>query len=208
MSKGLTKRQGEALEFIRKFINEHSKPPTYREMGQHLGISSTRTISDLVRALERKGYIEREVGRSRGINLPKPDINSAPYPPSIRAIPIISRIESREVIYSRINGIIYFDSNLLPSGELFAAKVDDDAMNLKGILKGDFVICKRGKTFQQNRVVIASTSGVLIVREYEVEGKRIVLKPSNDSYQVISFLPDDKMLFVIGEVVLSFRRTT
>ncbi|MGC8596165.1 MAG: transcriptional repressor LexA [Candidatus Kryptoniota bacterium] len=206
MSKGLTKRQGEALEFIRKFISERSKPPTYREMGLHLGIRSTRAISDLVKALERKGFIEREVGRSRGISLPKPDINSRPYPPSIRAIPVISRIESREVIYSNIVGIVYFDSQLLPDGELFAAKVDDEAMNLRGVLKGDFVICKREKKFQQNSLVIASTSGVLIVREYWTEGRKIVLKPSNNSFQIISFLPDDRRLFVIGEVVLSFRK--
>lgn len=207
MSKGLTRRQGEALEFIRKYIEERSKPPTYREIGEELGIKSTRAVSDLIRALERKGFIEREVGRSRGINLPKPDINSLPYPPSIRAIPVISRIESREVIFSNITKVVYFDSQLLPDGELFAARVDDDAMNLKGILKGDFVICKRAKAFQQNSLVIASTYGVLIVREYELEGKRIVLKPTNNLFQVISFHPDDKQLFVIGEVVFSFRKS-
>jgi len=207
MARGLTKRQGEALEFIRRYIKDHSKPPTFRELGEQMGINSTRAVSDLLKALERKGYIEREAGRSRGINLPKTDLSNPDLPPSVRTIPVVSRIESREIIFSNIVDVLHFDAKLLPDGELFAVKVSDDAMNFVGLFKGDYVICKRILEFEQNSLVLGSAAGVLIVRFYEFANDKIHLKPSNKSYQILSFPADDRQFFVAGEVVLTFRKT-
>jgi len=207
MARGLTKRQGEALEFIRRFIKEHSKPPTFRELGEQMRIRSTRAVSDLLKSLERKGYIEREAGRSRGINLPKTDISNSDLPPTIRTIPVVSRIESREVIFSNIVDVLHFDAKLLPDGELFAVKVSDDAMNLAGLFKGDYVICRRVTKTDQNSLVLGSAAGILIVRFFELVNDKIHLKPSNKSYQILSFSSDDRQFFVVGEVVLTFRKT-
>jgi repressor LexA len=207
MARGLTKRQGEALEFIRRYIKDHSKPPTFRELGAQMGINSTRAVSDLLKALERKGYIEREAGRSRGINLPKTELANPDLPPSVRTIPVVSRIESREIIFSNIIDVLHFDAKLLPEGELFAVKVSDDAMNLVGLFKGDYVICRRVVTPEQNSLVLGSAAGVLIVRFFELANEKIHLKPSNKSYQILSFPPDDRQFFVAGEVVLTFRKT-
>jgi repressor LexA len=207
MARGITKRQGEALEFIRLFMKEHSKPPTFRELGEQMGISSTRAVSDLLKALERKGYIEREAGRSRGINLPKTELSNPDLPPSIRTIPVVSRIESREVIFSNIVDVLHFDAKLIPDGELFAVKVSDDAMNFVGLFKGDYVICRRVVMPDQNSLVLGSAAGVMIVRFFELVNGRIHLKPSNKSYQVLTFSPDDRQFFVAGEVVLTFRKT-
>lgn len=203
----MTKRQGEALEFIRKFIKDHSKPPTFRELGEQMGISSTRAVSDLLKALERKGYIEREAGRSRGINLPKSDLANPDLPPSVKTIPVVSRIESREIVFSNIVDVLHFDAKLLPEGELFGVKVSDDAMNFVGLFKGDYVICRRVAQPDQNSLVLGSAAGVLIVRFYEFANGKVHLKPSNKSYQILSFLPDDRQFFVAGEVVLTFRKT-
>jgi repressor LexA len=207
MARGLTKRQGEALEFIRRFIKDHSKPPTFRELGQQMGIKSTRAVSDLLKALERKGYIEREAGRSRGINLPKTELTSSDVPTWVRTIPVVSRIESREIIFSNIVDVLHFDSRLLPEGELFAVRVSDDAMNLIGLFKGDYVVCKRVTHPEQNSLVLGSAAGVLIVRFFELTNDKIHLRPSNKSYQILSFSPDDRHFFIAGEVVLTFRRT-
>ncbi|HEY9165166.1 MAG TPA: transcriptional repressor LexA [Candidatus Kryptonia bacterium] len=207
MARGLTKRQGEALEFIRRYIQDHSKPPTFRELGEQMGISSTRAVSDLLKALERKGYIEREAGRSRGINLPKTEMTNPDLPPSIKTIPFVSRIESREVIFSNIVDVLHFDAKILPEGELFGVKVSDDAMNFVGLFKGDYVVCRRVLQPEQNSMVLGSAAGVLIVRFYEFANGKIHLKPSNKSYQILSFSPDDRQFFVAGEVVLTFRKT-
>ncbi len=207
MARGLTKRQGEALEFIRKYMKERSKPPTFRELGEQMGISSTRAVSDLLKALEKKGFIEREAGRSRGINLPKNELSNSTLPSSVRTIPVVSRIESKDIIFSNIVDVLHFDAKLLPDGELFAVRVSDEAMNSYGLFKGDYVICRRVTTFDQDSLVLGSAAGVLIVRVYEFLNGKINLKPSTKSYQVLSFLPDDKQFFIAGEVVLTFRRT-
>ncbi len=206
MARGLTKRQGEALEFIRHFMKDHSKPPTFRELGEQMGIKSTRAVSDLLKALEKKGFIEREAGRSRGINLPKAELTNPDIPPSVRTIPVVSRIESREIIFSNIIDVLHFDAKLLPDGELFAVRVSDDAMNYMGLFKGDYVVCRRAPELEQNSLVLGSAAGVLIVRLYESANGKIHLKPSNKSYQVLSFSQDDRQFFVAGEVVLTFRK--
>ena len=207
MARGLTKRQGEALEHIRRFMRDHSKPPTFRELGEQMGISSTRAVSDLLKALEKKGFIEREAGRSRGINLPRTELQNPDLPPSVRTIPVVSRIESREIIFSNIVDVFHFDQKLLPDGELFAVKVSDDAMNFVGLFKGDYVICRRVAEPEPNSLVLGSAAGVLIVRFYEFANEKIQLKPSNKSYQILSFDPEDRQFFVAGEVVLTFRKT-
>ena len=207
MARGLTKRQGEALELIRRYIKDHTKPPTFRELGEQMGINSTRAVSDLLKALEKKGYIEREAGRSRGINLPKTELANPDLPPSVRTIPVVSRIESKEIVFSNIIDVLHFDAKLLPEGELFAVKVSDDAMNFVGLFKGDYVICRRITEATQNSLVLGSAAGVLIVRFYELANGKIHLKPSNKSYQILSFFPDDRQFFVAGEVVLTFRKT-
>lgn len=207
MARGLTKRQGEALEFIRRFMKDHSKPPTFRELGEQMGISSTRAVSDLLKALEKKGYIEREPGRSRGINLPRTELTNPDLPPSVRTIPVVSRIESREIIFSNIVDVLHFDAKLLPDGELFTVRVSDDAMNFVGLFKGDYVVCRRVVQPEQNSLVLGSAAGVLIVRFYEFANEKVHLKPSNKSYQILSFSPDDRQFFVAGEVVLTFRKT-
>ncbi len=207
MARGLTKRQGEALELIRRYMKDHSKPPTFRELGEQMGISSTRAVSDLLKALERKGYIEREPGRSRGINLPKTELTNPDLPPSVRTIPVVSRIESREIIFSNIVDVFHFDAKLLPEGELFGVKVSDDAMNFMGLFKGDYVVCRRVAEPEQNSLVLGSAAGILIVRFYEFANGKVHLKPSNKSYQILSFPPNDRQFFVAGEVVLTFRKT-
>src|SRR5512147_2138496 len=66
---GLTKRQEQTLDYIRKSIEERGYPPTLREIGEHMGIRSTNGVNDHLRALERKGYLRREDMKSRALKL-------------------------------------------------------------------------------------------------------------------------------------------
>ncbi|MFZ1081405.1 MAG: S24 family peptidase, partial [Candidatus Kryptoniota bacterium] len=140
------------------------------------------------------------------INLPKTELSNPDLSPSVRTIPVVSRIESREIIFSNIVDVLHFDAKLLPDGELFAVKVSDDAMNFVGLFKGDYVICRRVVKPEQNSLVLGSAAGILIVRFFELANEKIHLKPSNKSYQILSFLPDDRQFFVAGEIVLTFRK--
>ena len=87
---GLTKRQEQTLDFIRRSIEERGYPPTLREIGEHMGIRSTNGVNDHLRALERKGYLRREDMKSRALKLVdldslkvenvKADADDAPIP--------------------------------------------------------------------------------------------------------------------------------
>jgi len=81
----LTSRQAEVLAFLRRYIAKHGYAPTLRETAQALGIASTNGVSDHLRSLARKGYIERAAGRARSIR-PRPEapqLASVPAPPDV-----------------------------------------------------------------------------------------------------------------------------
>src|ERR1041384_7334971 len=74
---GLTKRQEQTLDFIRRSIEDRGYPPTLREIGEHMGIRSTNGVNDHLRALERKGYLTREDMKSRALKLVEDQLTAA-----------------------------------------------------------------------------------------------------------------------------------
>src|SRR5512142_3373741 len=93
---GLTRRQEQTLEFIRRSIEERGYPPTLREIGEYMGIRSTNGVNDHLRALERKGYLRREDMKSRALRVvDSPDgapARSAPSDESLMDIQILGRV--------------------------------------------------------------------------------------------------------------------
>src|SRR5687767_2033387 len=93
---GLTKRQEQTLDFIRRSIEERGYPPTLREIGEYMGIRSTNGVNDHLRALERKGYLRREDMKSRALKLVEDNLPQATRAPlsedDILDVPILGRV--------------------------------------------------------------------------------------------------------------------
>ena len=176
----LTKKQKQILDFITQFIQSYDYAPSYREIAEHFGLSSTATIHEHVMALEDKGLITSshsarslEVVHSRfgrSIELPLVGLITAGAP--------IEAIEEKETIA--------IPENLVRDENSFVLKVRGESMIEEGILDGDYVICERNFYPKNGDVVVALLDNTYAtLKKYYREEKRIRLQPANKTMKPI-----------------------
>src|SRR5512143_2159043 len=170
----LTDRQLEVLRFIARQIEEEGYPPTIREIGEALDIRSTNGVNDHLKALERKGYVERDPVKSRAV-VPTPAAREAlgqgkviPIQRAAQArasaarlvaVPIVGRVAAGQPILAeeRIEDTVQVDGFLLGNAgrKIYGLKVQGDSMIGDGILSGDYVFVKKQLTADDGDVVVA-----------------------------------------------------
>ena len=148
----LTPRQGEILAWLKEFIHEHAMPPTVREIGTAFGIKSS-SVFDHLKALERKGYVERgELGaRSLIVKGEKRRASDCVY------VRVIGRIAAGGPIEALEDdaGTLHVDRDMLHGQTGYALKVVGDSMIEAGILDGDYVIVRKQETANDGDIVVA-----------------------------------------------------
>lgn len=199
----LTTRQTEILDYLRSEIDRRGLPPTIREIGDEFGIRSTKGVEDHLAALERKGFIRRERGKSRAIEIKdRPDLRGA------RVVPLIGRIAAGAPILAVENhtGSFILDEDLVGGGETFLLRVEGDSMRDASILDGDLVVVRSQETARQGEIVAARVGEEATVKRFSREGDVIVLLPSNDAYEPIRIEPGGEEVQILGKVVGVYRR--
>jgi repressor LexA len=181
----LTPRQAEILEFLHEFQRKEKIAPTYREIVGHFGFKSTKAAADHVYALEKKGYLRRHNGRSRGIELLSdarlPDTNAV-------AVPIMGDIpaghpEKRD---EHRNGTLAVDPAMLVGAahhRLFALKVKGDSMENRGICEGDWVVADAEVTPREKDVVVALIDGENTLKTLAKQKGHFFLKAESSNHQ-------------------------
>ena len=198
----LTARQTEILEFIRDEMDRRGMPPTIRELGHQFGIRSTKGVEDHLAALERKGFIRRERGKSRAIEVSdRPDMRGA------RLLPLVGRIAAGAPVLAVENqeGTFVFDESLVGAGETFLLRVVGDSMVNAGIFEDDLVIVRKQDDAREGEIVAARLEEEATVKRFHREGGRIVLLPENDAYDPIP-VAEDRDFQILGKVVGVYRR--
>lgn len=192
MPEVLTQRQREILDYLRKMLREKAYPPTVREIGLAIGLSSSSTVQNHLNTLERKGYIHRDPSKSRAIELVEKDPLATPQRDNIVSLPIVGQVAAGTPVLAEANiedrvevasGLFGEDSYLL--------RVRGDSMIDDGIMDGDLVAVRPGRDAQNGAVVVAriehpetGESEATVKRLYrEATGYR--LEPANPSYQPI-----------------------
>jgi repressor LexA len=207
---GLTERQAQVLEFITAWIDQRGVAPSFREIGEHLDIRSTNGVSDHVRALERKGYLQRvgDPGSARSLRV-TPSTRDRIDNERIVGIPVLGRVAAGQPILAeeeREHSILV-DRGLLPSsGELFALTVRGDSMIEDGILDGDFVFVRRAETCRDGEIAAVLIDGEATIKRFFRERGRIRLEPANREMEPIYVSPDVGEVRVMGVVVGVYRR--
>ena len=152
MSEQLTKLESSIYQYLLDFTAEHTYQPSIRDIGRQFKIKSTKTVSDVLQALAKKGYIERDPARSRGVRLVgfsgAVGATPVPYYGKIHAGEPALRPEHRE-------GFITVDRRFLPSDQVFFLKVKGDSMVGRSINDGDFVMVDAAAAPKQNDIVAA-----------------------------------------------------
>ena len=211
MAKALTSKQKAILDFIRAEIDRRGRPPTIREIGERFGLRSTGSVRDHLRALERKGHIDRHRHLARGIAV-RPLIPKAkprtPRPVPRPVIPLVGQITAGQPTLAVENpsDTLALDPTLFGGGELFALRVEGESMRDAGIYTGDHVVVRRQETANNGDIVVALIDDEATVKRFFREPRRIRLQPENDTMSPIYLSPRDAELRLLGRVVGVLRR--
>ena len=180
----LTPRQSEILDFLHEFRRKEKIVPTYREIADNFGFKSTKAAADHVGALEKKGYLRRHSGRSRGIELLTSTLLS---PPKAIGVPILGDIPAGypELRDEHRDGILAVDPAMLGGvahHRLFAIQVKGDSMEERGIREGDWVVADAEATPQEKDIVVALIDGENTLKTLAKEKGHFFLKAENPNY--------------------------
>jgi repressor LexA len=209
---GLTKRQEQTLDFIRRSIEERGYPPTLREIGEYMGIRSTNGVNDHLRALERKGYLRREDMKSRALKLVEDAAPAAPRQSEeeLVEVRVLGRVAAGLPLYAEENVIdtIRVDRMLVRGGrDVFGLRVTGDSMIEAGILSGDYIFVKRQSTAERGDIVVALIGDEATVKYYYPERDYVRFQPANAQMAPILVRATDfKSTMLLGKVVGVYRR--
>lgn len=216
--KPLSERQQNMLAYINDYVNENGRPPTIREIGSAVDISSTSVVNYNLTKLKEMGYLKRDAEVSRGLKLTYRakkflgDLEMA-----IRGImvPLAGSIVAGEPIMSFDDGafddddMIELSSNMLQSNggeDLFALRVRGESMIDAMINDGDVVVLRKQETAQNGDMVAAWIEGdEYTLKYYHPEGKRVRLQPAHPHMDPI-YVDHDKVR-VQGKVMMVVRQT-
>jgi repressor LexA len=202
----LTGKQREVLGFIRGFIAKHGLPPTVREIGERFKVTP-RAAFDHLRALERKGMLQRRAAAGRTSRSLIPSDGGGPRP---RTVPILGRVAAGQPLLAVENreGELHIAPESLPGrGEdLFALRVRGDSMIEAHICEGDLVLVRRQDSAQPNDIVVVmveaeSGEAEATVKRFQRDGERVVLKPEHPTMAPIVVDPRRTPLKIVGKVV-------
>lgn len=186
--KELTKRQNEILDFIKSYIVKYGYPPTVREIGAALGVSSPATIHAHLENLEEKGVIKRKETKNRAIEL-LVDNEFAKKEEEVVEVPLLGKITAGSPIEAIQNPGEYFSlpAYLIPKNkEVFTLKVSGESMINAGILDGDIVIVERQNTARNGQIVVAMTEeNEVTLKTFYKESNYFRLQPENDTMDPI-----------------------
>jgi len=191
----LSPNHKKALEIIKQKIKETGYPPTIREIGKLVGVTSSATSYKYLTILEKKGYITREKDKSRAIRII----------PQTKNIPVMGIVPAGDPLLALkdITEYIPIPEKLSGNSETFMVKVEGDSMIGDHILNGDYVMVKPQRDASNGDIVIAllNQEEVTVKRLYKKD-KQIILQPSNSLYKPIV----TKEAIILGKVIGILRR--
>lgn len=198
--KPLSSKQRKVLECIKETVRARGYPPSVREIGETVGLSSSSTVHGHLQRLEEKGFIRRDPLKPRAIEV------LDPMGQGRRAIhvPLIGQITAGTPILAveNIEEFLPIPEEFAQSEQAFILAVRGDSMSGAGILDGDYVIIRQQTTADTGDIVAALLGDEATVKTFYREGNAIKLQPENEKYEPI--VTSDVQ--ILGKVVGLFRR--
>lgn len=192
----LTKRQEEIVNYMKEYVVSHGFPPTVREIGKALGVSSPATIHAHLTNLEKKGIIKKDGSKNRAIEL-LVENEYAIKNEEITKVPMLGNITAGNPIEAieKPNEFFSLPSYLIPKQkEVFTLHVTGTSMINAGILNDDIVIIERKNTARNGQIVVAMTEeNEVTLKTFYKEKSHIRLQPENDTMEPI-ILPNVTIL--------------
>lgn len=202
MSGNLSKRQGEILKYIKSCIIKKGYPPSVREIGAAVGLSSSSSVHSNLEALEKKGYIRKSPNKSRTIEVVDEDFSYKKN--NTVNIPLLGEVAAGQPIFAQENISDYFPvpAQLLPKADAFMLTVHGDSMINAGIYDGDCIIVAKQTSAQDGDIVVVLFEDSATVKTFYKEKEFIRLQPENDTMEPILV----KEAVILGKVAGLFRK--
>jgi repressor LexA len=215
----LTWRQRKVLQVIRDSVQRRGYPPSMREIGEAVGLTSTSSVSYQLSTLQSKGYLRRDAGRPRTVEvrLPghpavRPDAKASASDERIMDIasqeaayvPVVGRIAAGAPVLAEesIEDIFPLPKQLVGEGTLFLLKVAGESMINAGISDGDWVVVRQQPVAENGEIVAAMIDGEATVKTFKVAGDHVWLMPHNPAFAPI---PGEEAT-ILGRVVAVLRK--
>jgi repressor LexA len=197
----LTKRQQEIFDFIKRYSAKHGYPPTVRDIGKAIGLTSSSTVHTHLANLEKIGILRRDPSKPRALELLKDTAKKAVGPVGL---PVVGRVAAGSPILADENIEEYVDVPNQAGGDdgEYLLQVSGDSMKDAGILDGDHVVVQRRQTARNGEIVVALVGEEATVKRYFKESDHVRLQPENDAHEPIRTRDAE----VLGRVVGVCRR--
>ncbi len=202
----LTKRQRQVLEFLRDWGRLNPYPPTVREIGDGLGMSSPSTVQAHLNSLEAKGYIKRDASKSRSIELmtTQDEVGSNlvftedELMRQVIALPVVGRVAAGTPILAEQNveEVLPLPIGIVGDIASFMLRVQGESMVDAGIFDGDYVVVREQQSADNGDIVVAMIDDGATVKTFYREADRIRLQPQNHTMEPI-YTRDAKILGVV-----------
>jgi repressor LexA len=204
----LTGKRKEILDFIAAQLRVRGYPPSVREIGEAVGLTSSSTVHTHLTTLQRQGYLRRDPTKPRAIEV-RYDTNSgiAIDRRPARHVPLVGEVAAGTDVLAEenIEELLPLPEDFTGDGQLFMLRVRGDSMIDAGILDGDYVVVRQQKEAEKGDIVVAAIpGGEATVKTYSRRGAKVVLTPANRTMEPMVFSPDEVDLY--GKVVTVLRR--
>lgn len=211
---GLTERQRTILEVIRASVTSRGYPPSIREIGDAVGLTSTSSVAHQLRTLERKGYLRRDPNRPRAVDVrlseePTGPVVTTDVPgsdalPEPTFVPVLGRIAAGGPILAEeaVEDVFPLPRELVGEGSLFLLKVVGDSMVDAAICDGDWVVVRQQNVADNGDIVAAMIDGEATVKTFKRTRGQVWLMPHNPAFDPI---PGNDAA-VLGKVVTVIRK--
>ena len=218
---GLTPRQQRVLAHIKEALETRGYPPSMREIGEAVGLTSTSSVSHQLRVLQEKGFIKRDPNRPRALEVFLPEVmasrralssaddssfdetdigNTVQQPTQV---PLIGRIAAGGPILAeeRIEDVFALPRQLVGDGQLFLLEVSGESMIDAAICNGDYVVIRQEQTAQNGDIVAALIDGEATVKTFQRKDGQVWLMPHNEAFEPI----DGTHATILGKVTAVLR---
>ena len=208
MDTELTGKRREILDFIAAHLSERGYPPSVREIGEAVGLTSSSTVHTHLGTLQRQGFLRRDPTKPRAIEVRYDAMSGAPIERRpARHIPLVGEVAAGTDVLAQENveELLPLPEDFTGPGQLFMLKVRGESMIEAGILDGDYVVVRQQEQADKGDIVVAGIPGdEATVKTYGRRGARIVLTPANAAMEPMVFDPSEVQLY--GKVVTVLRR--
>jgi len=209
---GLTERQRTILEVIRASVTGRGYPPSIREIGDAVGLTSTSSVAHQLRTLERKGYLRRDPNRPRAVDVRgiddmapvTTDVAGSDVLPEPTFVPVLGRIAAGGPILAEqaVEDVFPLPKELVGEGSLFLLRVVGESMIDAAICDGDWVVVRQQSVADNGDIVAAMIDGEATVKTFKRTGGQVWLMPHNPAFDPI---PGNDAA-ILGKIVTVIRK--